>query len=86
MIALSALTIARAEEPRPPDPTEQNLDVGTPFIHNFTPDEFGGGLQNWAVTQDERGVMYFANQAGLLEFDGVNWKLIEISLRIMCVP
>lgn len=35
--------------------------------------------QNWSVVQDKRGVMYFANGLGVLEFDGVNWNLIEVS-------
>ena len=52
---------------------------GAPFIRNYTPKEYGQELQNWATVQDNRGVMYFANNNGVLEFDGKNWKLITIS-------
>lgn len=34
--------------------------------------------QNWAVTQDRHGIMYFANNNGLLEFDGVHWTVHKL--------
>ncbi|MCP4153488.1 MAG: response regulator [bacterium] len=34
--------------------------------------------QNWAILQDQRGIIYVANQGGVLEFDGVTQR--EISL------
>ncbi len=33
----------------------------------------GGGAQSWDVVQAPNGVLYVANQTGLLEFDGSNW-------------
>lgn len=39
----------------------------------FSVDEYQAGLQNWAIAQDNRGVMYFGNALGVLEFDGENW-------------
>lgn len=50
---------------------------GIPFITNFPPDIYKGSGQNWDVVQDNRGVMYFANNEGVLEFDGITWRLIE---------
>ncbi|MCH7756276.1 hypothetical protein IH970_14285 [candidate division KSB1 bacterium] len=32
--------------------------------------------RNWHIVQDRRGVMYFANHGGLLEYDGVSWRRI----------
>jgi len=29
------------------------------------------------IAQDNRGVLYFANKAGILEFDGRNWNMIK---------
>lgn len=53
--------------------------IGLPFIQNFSPNDYGGAhAQNWAVLQDNRGVMYFGNSIGVLEFDGVSWRLISI--------
>jgi len=55
-------------------------ELGTPFIRNYAADEYGGKLQNWAVVQDKRGVMYFGNGNGngVLEFDGKYWRLIRM--------
>lgn len=39
----------------------------------FSVDEYKAGLQNWAIAQDNRGVMYFGNALGVLEYDGENW-------------
>ena len=45
---------------------------------NYPASEYVGGMQqNWAIVQDQRGVMYFGNNGGVLEFDGVSWRLIE---------
>ena len=46
-------------------------EYGEPFIRNYTPKEYGADVQNWGITQDDQGVMYFANNDGLLEYDGV---------------
>jgi len=34
--------------------------------------------QNWAALEDSRGVMYFGNTDGLLEFDGITWRKIPL--------
>lgn len=34
------------------------------------------GPDNWAVVQSKEGVMYFGNKNGVLEYDGVSWRLI----------
>ncbi len=54
-------------------------DPGSPFIRNYPPKEYKGSSQNWTIIQDGRGVMYFGNNHGVLEFDGREWKLIEVS-------
>ncbi|MCX6334164.1 MAG: triple tyrosine motif-containing protein [Bacteroidia bacterium] len=53
-------------------------DIGTPFIRNFSKHEYRAGTQNWAVAQDQKGFMYFANNEGLLVFDGVRWELYRM--------
>lgn len=40
--------------------------------------EYGAGTQNWAILQDDRGVMYFGNNLRLLEFDGADWRLYSL--------
>ena len=53
----------------------------SPIVRNYTVSDYGAGAQNWAVTQDKRGVMYFGNNKGLLEFDGSNWTLYELPTK-----
>lgn len=48
--------------------------VGVPFIRNFLPKDYKGEAQVFSAAQDSRGVMYFANTAGILEFDGHRWR------------
>lgn len=53
----------------------QVRETGTPFIRNFTKGDYSASTQNWAVAQDGKGFMYFANNDGLLVYDGVQWHL-----------
>ncbi|MDQ2178683.1 triple tyrosine motif-containing protein [Marinifilum sp. D714] len=54
---------------------------GVPFIQNFPRSEYRGGTQNWDIIQSSKGLMYFANNEGVLEFDGTSWRLIEVPNR-----
>lgn len=45
-----------------------------PLIYNLNPEDYSGGVQNWDMAQDKRGLLYVANNSGLLEFDGTNWQ------------
>lgn len=58
---------------------QEHREQGILPIYNFSPKEYSASAQNWAITQDERGVMYFGNNWGILEYDGVNWRQIKIS-------
>lgn len=46
-----------------------------PHVVNIPRNKYGAENKNWTVVQDEKGVIYFGNDGGLLEFDGVSWKL-----------
>jgi DNA-binding CsgD family transcriptional regulator len=48
--------------------------VGVPYVQNYTKAMYQSGNQNWSVTRDEHGVMYFGNAEGLLSFDGKYWQ------------
>jgi len=68
----------------------QIKNLGTaPIINYYSPDQYNASRQNWAVTQDNRGIMYFGNGDGsVLEFDGKNWNRIDLSdqaIRSLCV-
>ena len=49
-----------------------------PMVRNFTRTDYRSGTQNWAIVQDESNSMFFANNFGLLEFDGKNWTTYPI--------
>ncbi|MEO1451064.1 MAG: hypothetical protein AAFV07_16155, partial [Bacteroidota bacterium] len=51
---------------------------GAPFIQYFSPLEYKASPTNYAVIQALDGVMYVANQEGVLEFDGAAWRLIPL--------
>lgn len=49
--------------------------IGIPQIINYDKNEFRAGSQTWDIDQDSDGRMYFANNEGLVSFDGNYWKL-----------
>ncbi|MDD5507648.1 MAG: ATP-binding protein [Bacteroidales bacterium] len=51
-------------------------EIGNPFIKNLGTDIYHAHSQNFAIAQDSRGIMYFGNFSGILEFDGEQWRLI----------
>ena len=52
----------------------QNLSL-LPPIYNYSQTQYKAGMQNWQITQCEDGVLYVANNQGLLTFDGQVWQL-----------
>jgi serine phosphatase RsbU (regulator of sigma subunit) len=64
--------------------SQNNLESGFPLVNNYSPKEYGADTQNWAILQDDRGVMYFGNNLGLLEFDGADWKLYPMPNNATC--
>jgi len=51
---------------------------GLPNITNYKKTEYRGGTQNWDIDQDSNGNIYFANKNGLLQFDGMAWRIYRI--------
>jgi ligand-binding sensor domain-containing protein/DNA-binding CsgD family transcriptional regulator len=52
--------------------------LGLPQIINYSKDDYHGGSQTWDIGQDSSGKMYFANNEGLLSFDGNYWKIYPL--------
>ena len=50
----------------------------TPLVKYFEPSDYNGGIQNWSFAQDTSGILYTANNFGLLEFDGSNWTNYDV--------
>ncbi|TDQ06998.1 triple tyrosine motif-containing protein [Pedobacter metabolipauper] len=58
--------------------------IATPQILNYTNDNYKAGIQNWDLAQDRNGILYFANNEGLLTFNGRFWNLIRLP-NLTCV-
>jgi ligand-binding sensor domain-containing protein/DNA-binding CsgD family transcriptional regulator len=57
----------------------QSSIIGNLPINNYSKKKYDGGTQNWDVAVSPDGIMYFANNEGLLRYDGVFWKKYPIS-------
>ena len=63
---------------------ESSVNIGVPAIINHTNSDYKAGTQNWNIVQDQRGIMYFANNNGLLEYDGLNWECYPLANKTIC--
>jgi hypothetical protein len=52
--------------------------IGIPNIVNYSKMVYRAGSQNWGIAQDKNGIMYFANNEGMLSFDGTFWRLYPL--------
>ncbi|MEL6833685.1 MAG: triple tyrosine motif-containing protein [Bacteroidota bacterium] len=60
--------------------TQENR-FGIPETVNYAKDEYRAGTQNWAITQDDSGLVIFGNNKGVLVFDGSDWELVPLPNR-----
>lgn len=59
----------------------QVQELGIPTIQNYSKQDYQAETQNWAIEEDARGLMYFGNNLGLLEFDGSYWRIYPLPNR-----
>lgn len=55
---------------------------GCYFVKNHNHREYDGASQSWAITQDKRGIIYIANNVGVIEYDGNDWRYISINQQL----
>src|SRR5258705_5056076 len=48
--------------------------IALPDIVNYSKQAYDAGPANWGICQDKKGIIYVANDEGLLTFDGSFWK------------
>jgi ligand-binding sensor domain-containing protein/DNA-binding CsgD family transcriptional regulator len=48
--------------------------IALPDIVNYSKQAYNAGPANWGICQDKKGIIYVANDEGLLTFDGSFWK------------
>ena len=51
---------------------------GFKYFKNYSYKEFAHQPQNWGFVQARNGLIYVANNGGVLEFDGVSWRVIDV--------
>ncbi|HTN36309.1 MAG TPA: triple tyrosine motif-containing protein [Arachidicoccus sp.] len=71
-IALTIILLFSIQE------SQSQNTIGLPNVTNFTQQDFKAGVQNWMITQDALGIMYFANTDGLLTYNGNDWKIFPL--------
>ena len=52
--------------------------IGLPEIINYSKNQYNAGAQPGDLRQDKLAVIYFANNEGLLTFDGKSWQLYPL--------
>ena len=52
--------------------------IGLPEIANYTKQAYHGGAQTRQIAQDQNGILYFANDEGLLTFNSIHWKIYPL--------
>ena len=51
-----------------------------PLKSHFDSKDYSGSIQNWRFDQDSDGILYVANNEGLLKFDGSQWHKFKVPL------
>ena len=46
-----------------------------PPVETFSAERYGADNQNWSIDQSDENYIYVANNKGLLEYNGENWRL-----------
>ena len=52
--------------------------IALPAVTNYNKQSYGGGLQNWKIREDKNGIIYIANNEGLLTYDGRFWNIYPL--------
>ena len=48
---------------------------GNYFLSHYSPSSENINYLSFQIAQDDKGVLYFANKTGVVEFDGRNWSV-----------
>ena len=60
--------------------SQNDYEIGNYPIKNFSESDYNNAAaQNWSIIEDNRGVMYFGNNDGILEYDGTTWRLFKLN-------
>lgn len=56
----------------------QFSNLGNPPIISYPKSETKAGTQTWGIAEDNFGYTWFANNSGLLKFDGYRWDIFPV--------
>lgn len=48
------------------------------FVEKYPMNVYGAGIQSWTMAQDNQGILYIANNDGVVKYDGLSWDLMPI--------
>ncbi len=51
------------------------MNIAAQSLIGYSKQDYGAASQNWSVKCGDSDYVYFGNSSGLLQFDGVTWKL-----------
>jgi len=57
----------------------QNVELGNPPIRNYPKKVYAASPQNWQISQRKDGMMLFANNLGLLTYNGNSWQILPMT-------
>lgn len=52
--------------------------IGVPKIINYSHEQMNAGTQNWSISQDSSGIIYIANNGGLVVYNAKEWKVFGL--------
>ena len=56
--------------------------IGLPAIRSYTRTDYHAAIEAWDIGQDKQGMLYFANNDGLLTYDGGYWKTYPLPNKV----
>ncbi|MGI9552699.1 MAG: ATP-binding protein, partial [Aurantibacter sp.] len=59
-------------------PSVKYKELGIPYMQHYEAKDYDARPDNHAVVQGDNGMIYFGNGKGILEFDGIDWRLIQL--------
>ena len=60
-------------------------ETGYPLFRHYSPRVYGAQGQTWAALQDRRGILLVGNNDGILEYDGVHWRILASETELTVV-
>jgi len=61
---------------------EVKAQNGNYFLSHYSPADERIDFRGHDMVQDSHGEIYFANRAGILEFDGLNWNVVSVPAAV----